>query len=101
MGYYTTHELTILEGDDFDIHYHEEEISKAAGYGGCFSDEIKWYSRREDMVEYSKKHPNTLFQIYGIGEESGDIWKEYYKNGKQHRIKGEIAFDEFDKESLG
>ena len=35
MGYYTRHELTILEGDDFNTDY-AKEIGEISDYGECF-----------------------------------------------------------------
>jgi hypothetical protein len=100
MGYYTQHELEILEGDDNVTNY-EQEISEIAGYSDCFDGEIKWYRHKEHMIEYSKKHPNTLFMLSGVGEEQPDMWREYYKNGMTHRIVGEMTFEDFNIESLG
>lgn len=100
MGYYTRHELEILEGNDYATPY-KQEISELADYGYCFEDEIKWYHHTEDMLKYSKKHPNTLFKLTGEGEEQPDMWQEYYKNGKFHRIVGVMVFEEFNIESLG
>lgn len=99
MGYYTRHELEILEGND-NVTDYEQEISEASGYSSCFDDEIKWYSHQEDMIEYSKKHPDTLFKLTGEGEEQPDMWQEYYKNGKTHRIVGKVVFEEFHIEAL-
>tara|TARA_R110000744_G_scaffold223127_1_gene341937 strand:+ start:2615 stop:2917 length:303 start_codon:yes stop_codon:yes gene_type:complete len=100
MGYYTRHELEIIEGGDHNIDY-ENEISLLADYGSCFEDEIKWYNRKEDMINYSEKRPNVLFKISGEGEEQPDMWEEYYKNGLSHRIVGVMTFEEFYIESLG
>ena len=100
MGYYTRHELEILEGDD-NVTDYAQEISEASDYNDCFEDEIKWYSHKEDMIKYSEKHPNTLFKLTGEGEEQPDMWQEYYKNGKTHRIVGVVVFEEFKIEALG
>ena len=86
MGYYTRYELEILEGND-NVTDYEQEISEASDYSSCFDDELKWYSYHKDMIEYSKKHPDT--------------WQEYYKNGKTHRIVGKVIFEEFHIEALG
>lgn len=101
MGYYTRHELEILEGND-NITDYKQEISGASAYNYCFNGyEIKWYSHKEDMIEYSKKHPDTLFLLSGEGEDQPDMWREYYRNGKTHRIKGVVVFEEFNIELLG
>ena len=100
MGYYTRHELEIIEGNDFKTDY-ESEICKELDYSHCFEEKIKWYNHKEDMIEFSKKHPNTLFMLSGEGEEQPDMWREYYKNGETHRIVGVVVFEEFNIESLG
>jgi hypothetical protein len=99
MGYYTRHELEILEGDD-NVTDYEKEITENY-QGAYFEDETKWYNHKNDMVDYSKKHPDTLFLLSGEGEEQPDMWREYYKNGLSHRIVGVMAFEDFDIESLG
>ncbi len=99
MGYYTRHELEILEGENHEINY-AAEIAIVSGYGDNFDDCIKWYDREKDMRAYSKKHPDTLFKVSGEGEESGDIWAEYYQNGLMYRCKAQIVFDDLDKSKM-
>lgn len=100
MGYYTRHELSIINGRDQSVDY-ENELTELTQYGRLFDDEIKWYNHEKDMIEFSKKHPNTLFMLYGEGEENIDIWKEYYKNGKTIRHIAEVVFPEFNENQLG
>jgi hypothetical protein len=101
MGYLTEYSLEIIEGDtSID---HEKEITKTTDYadwGSCFEGEIKWYSHDEDMEKYSRKYPDTVFRLEGHGEESGDIWVKYFKNGKMHYGKAKIVFDEYDESKL-
>ncbi len=99
MGYYTRFELQILEGDDYNTDY-KKEISELSDYSYCFGDSIKWYDHKQDMINYSKNHPNTLFLLIGEGEEQPDMWREYYKNGLSHRIVGVMTFEDFDIKSL-
>lgn len=99
MGYYTRHDLEILNGNDYTTDY-KSEISELAGYGDCFDDRIKWYNHEEDMRTYSQSHPNVLFKLSGDGEENGDLWVEYYFNGKMQREKIEVKFEPFDKSKL-
>ena len=101
MGYYTRYELEIVSGDDYVTDY-AEEISEASNYNDCFDDDIKWYDYANEMTEYSKKHPDTLFKILGYGEGDGepDVWEHYFKNGKSHKIQGKIVFEEFKIEEL-
>jgi hypothetical protein len=99
MGYYTRHELEILEGNDNQTDY-AQDICDLADYIDLFDDEVKWYSHEEDMKTFSAKHQNTLFKLSGEGEESGDIWIEYHKDGKMQRTKANIVFDKYDESKL-
>lgn len=99
MGYYTYHELGHNDmSGDVD---HESDINKLAGYSGLFEGEAtKWYDHEKHMREYSKRYPLITFELNGEGEETGDIWVEYYRNGKMQRIKAQIKFDPFDESKL-
>lgn len=99
MGYYTRHELEVVQGDNNETDY-EAEISELADYGNCFDDECKWYEHENDMRAYSLKHPQTVFALKGEGEESGDIWTEYYKNGKMQKCKAKIVVDDYNENLL-
>lgn len=61
---------------------------------------IKWYNHEEDIREFSKEHPDVLFTLEGWGEEQGDIWRKYFKNGKYYQVKAEINYPEFDETKL-
>lgn len=98
MGYYTYHELEIIgEGLVAD---HIEGIELESGYHGVFEEQIKWYDHEKDMRAYSRKHPDILFKISGEGEEAGDLWIEWHKDGKMQREKAVISFGEFDESKL-
>lgn len=99
MGYYTRHELEIVSGNDFVTDY-EQEITDSTDYSSLFDYEIKWYDCEEDMKAYSKNHTNVVFCINGKGEESGDIWKAYFQNGKMFKTKAKLMFEEFSTEKL-
>ena len=79
-----------------------QDLYDKATPGKCtsvfFEDEIKWYNHENDMRKYSKMFPKATFIVSGVGEEEGDYWKEYYKNGKMVRCNGDmtIAYDTFD-----
>ena len=98
MGYYTRH---TLEHDDPRPIDHEEGITEQSGYEfTVFDDELKWYSHEHDMRVYSEKFPTVTFILYGVGEEEGDYWREYYKNGKMVRHNGDmkVTYPEFNEE---
>lgn len=98
MGYYTYHELAV-KGISAEID-HEKEISDSTSYDDCFDHAIKWYEHEEDMRAYSAWHPDLIFELKGEGEEAGDLWIEYYKNGKMQRCEAQIMYAKFDESEL-
>jgi hypothetical protein len=99
MGYYTTHKLSIISENDLDVDFEQEIQEHTNGYAN-FEDSTKWYDCEDDMKSYSKKYPTIVFVIDGEGEESGDIWKAYFKNGKMFKTKAKLVFEEFSEDKL-
>ncbi len=98
MGYYTNHELEIVDGDIgliSELRNCCEEASYAIDDTGSEEQGCKWYDHEKDLREFSTKHPAALFVLNGEGEENGDIWREYYRNGKMQRCKAVIAMPKF------
>lgn len=62
----------------------------------------KWYEHDNDMIKISKKYPDLLFILTGVGEDfgEGDCWRKYYKNGKYQYTKGRIEYEPFDPNKL-
>lgn len=103
MGYYTRYQLRIQEGDPnliVDFREENEHVQYAIDNNGNCQEECKWYDSDKDMEAFSKKHPNTLFLLEGEGEESGDIWKQYWRNGKVQTVQGVIIFEPFDESKM-
>ena len=124
MGYYTRYELTLQNkgnyytsnivsymkemniasnGEMFYPFDHEFDYylkSDKNNYFDMESDECKWYDHDEEMLELSREFPNAVFCLYGVGEESEDIWYTYYKNGKSQYCPARIVFDEYDESKL-
>ena len=101
MGYYTRHELEVIDGDHdliADLVSENEEAAYAIDSGGEAMESCKWYSHEADLRAFSKKHPEALFRLSGEGEESGDIWAEYHRDGKMQRCKAKIVIPEFNAE---
>ncbi|MEI7792805.1 MAG: hypothetical protein WCI57_04950 [Candidatus Berkelbacteria bacterium] len=92
MGYDTYYMLFVDKDEDI----HSEQISEKYNEGcGMFDGLNRWHSIEEDMREYSKLYPDTLFQIHGDGDENGDLWDRYFKNGKMQVCYAEIPpYDE-------
>jgi len=101
MGYYTTYTLSTTQGYDNQEEI-EEKLQEISGYSIEFgwNDSCKWYTHEQDMKELSKSYPETTFLLEGEGEESGDIWQKYFKNGKMQVCKAEIVFPVFDESKL-
>ena len=65
--------------------------------GMCIEGEpTKWYGHRADMIELSKANPTILFKLHGEGEEAGDIWNQWHKNGKSQEESAVIQIPEYD-----
>ena len=71
MGYSTNYSLNILSGDDYKTDY-KEEISNFTDY----------------------------ISLFGEGEDSEDLWKAYFKNGKMQFCEAKIIYDEFNENEL-
>ena len=103
MGYYTSHELEVIEGDDSLIGKLRdgcEDAAYALDENGGSEESCKWYNHDIDMRKFSEKHPEALFRLSGEGEEAGDIWHEYYRAGKQQVCKARIVMPNFDADLL-
>lgn len=89
MGYYTNHTLQIIGGHE-DILREIIDNDPDTFYGldidGSPMDSVKWYSHEEDMRRISKEYPDLVFKLSGEGEEAGDLWIEYHKNGKMQPV---------------
>ncbi len=102
MGYYTHHTLRV-DGDTnliAELVAENEDASWSLAKNGDTEESSKWYNHREDMRIFSLRHPDVLFTLKGEGEESGDIWIEYYKGGKMQYCKAEIVLPDFDESLL-
>ena len=40
-----------------------------------------WYEHTDNMAEISRMWPGVLFTLHGTGEETGDQWVHYYRDG--------------------
>lgn len=104
MGYYTNYTL-IVDNEDFEniIWLFREEYADAKyalDEDGSSSGETKWYSHKEELEKFSKGFPDVLFTLSGEGEETGDLWKLYVKNGKSQLENAIITYKPFDESKL-
>jgi hypothetical protein len=65
-----------------------------------FTSSCSWYGHVEDMVEFSKQYPNIVFTLSGEGDETGDLWRKYFKDGKVQVVRAVFTFQPFDPEKL-
>jgi hypothetical protein len=104
LGYYTNFSLeaeNIGGNPDYDKEVirqnsPEDLVENLLGQSYLFNTDTKWYDHPEDMKKVSKAYPGVLFTLNGAGEESGDIWRKYYFDGKEQYTEARIEFDAFD-----
>lgn len=97
MGYYTDYDFS---NNPIEV---IEAIERESGYGnsyGGFYTNVKWYNHDDDMLRVSKMFPDIILKLEGEGEESDDLWKAYYKNGKMRIVKAKIVFEDFDESKM-
>ena len=104
MIYYTRYNLIALpEGSlkDADILNCLHNVNPLKGFNKYSSfaewaeEPRKWYDYNYDMTHLSSCYPNVTFILAGSGENVGDVWKRYYKNGRCVQcIKAVLFFEE-------
>lgn len=102
MGYYTNFQLEITPAVENDLQFFDE-FRELTGYNWQRDYEmydVKWYRWKDDMRDISKRYPDRLFQLDGQGEESDDLWRAFFKNGKSQICKARIVFDDFNEADL-
>lgn len=101
MGYYTTYEVSTeprMRGEE--QHRFRVRFKEQTDYHIDNLQDIKWYNHEDDMRRLSQEFPNHLLILSGEGEESGDIWRHYYLNGKVQKVKAVITYEQFDHSKL-
>lgn len=104
MGYYTNFKIDIKPEEPKDLReYLDSEDSRYYALIEALEDigePRKWYGHEDDMLEVSRKFPETIFELSGAGEEAGDLWRKYFKDGKIQRCHAQIMFEEYDESKL-
>lgn len=105
MGYCTNFSLGVHKGDTSieEVMLQSEDfegLNYAVDNYGDPCDPVKWYSHEKDMKELSTRFPNEVFVLHGEGEESGDVWYKYFKNGKMQECYAKITFEDYDENKL-
>lgn len=106
MGYYTAYSLNVIDKGtaDLDAIAYNVEAWNLPDYYRYDEDNFqwyaKWYEHEEDMKELSLKFPDTLFDLFGDGEDTEDYWHKYFKNGKMQYCPVHFEYDDFDESKL-
>jgi hypothetical protein len=109
MGYNTNYDLSVINAEHPQYVLFETWITNKpetlSGYKLLpfflgKADSCKWYEWNEDMLAVSKMFPDLVFCLHGEGEENGDAWYAYFKNGKVQLCRAIIKFDEYDEAKL-
>lgn len=95
MGYQTDYHLSIEQRNGLPLPEENaryiisvlRESCKEASYslkedGTPSGNESRWYEHKEDLAAFSLHYPDLVFDLYGEGEEAGDLWHLYAWNGK-------------------
>ena len=112
MGYYTYYNLNVRGIKSFEEFAElktsmlgkKDNIRQIIGYAldeGYYNnngeasfagnDCVKWYDHDEDMIALSKQFPDMTFQLNGDGENQGDLWETYYKNGESEDCRADCS----------
>ena len=111
MGYYTNYTLKLLPGhsDGWTIYAILRQLSHdnfpsdmyyTIDEEGNHINSSMWYKHEDDMRKLSIILPDVVFKLFGYGEDMGDIWHKYFKNGKMQYCKAKMVFDKFEIEKL-
>lgn len=102
MGYITTYTLKADSNKDaiVDLRFGYEDANYAVNDDGSTNESCKWYSHEEDLKGFSLLYPDTLFELHGKGQDEGDLWAKYFKNGKVQVAKAFISYPPFDETLL-
>ena len=100
MGYYTDFTLTVEGATPDDL---VDTLNEVTGY--VWEDDLalysaKWYDWAEDISKISLKYPDRMLSLEGSGEEKGDMWKAYIKNGKMQVCNAIVTFEPFDESKM-
>lgn len=60
----------------------------------------KWYEHDRDMLRLSRAFPEVLFVLWGEGENTEDLWKCYYLDGRVQEAPARVEYPAFDPDAL-
>lgn len=100
MGYLTDFTLSFYGDPIEDIVETLDSVTQYFWDEDLVLHESKWYDWQKHMREISRKYPDRLFVLEGVGEEQGDQWKAYIKDGKIQICNAIITFEPFDESKM-
>lgn len=110
MGYYTEHRLSVVSLKP-DARPSEEIISEMldGDFEAAYSINVdgstcypsKWYDHETTLKEFSKKRPDYVFILHGVGEEDDDVWEKDFWNGNMVVRRAKIVMPPFCLAALG
>lgn len=101
MGYDTQYFLSVMTESEEHYKSIKTEVDAAVlaiddglfedGTGGeWFAYDAKWYTQEEDMYRLSVQFPKILWCLHGDGDDSDDLWDEYWQDGRMQHCHMEI-----------
>jgi len=104
---YTYYELDVFSGDksiytilsELDRDEFEDLFCKINDDGSPNDNDTYW-DCEEDMKAISEMYPDIVFQLTGQGQIPDDMWRQYFKNGKSHKVDAIVTYPPFDEDKL-
>lgn len=98
MGYYTRFTLKTENDNEVDPLLDDTRakatLKQMSGYNwddDTIDHECKWYDWEEHLTKVSEDFPDVIFILSGEGEEQGDVWNAYARNGVLETFSANIA----------
>lgn len=66
---------------------------------GNWTEELVWVEHEQELREFSKQFPTVVFTLT-VEDKYGDLYRDYYKNGRMYSVEGYVTFEEFDEDNL-
>ncbi len=104
MGYYIYADLEVKNKKEKEIIAEFRRINGKASLAfdenGGRDNDVSWTECDEDLMDFSKKYPKTLFTMYIEGSGVMDFWVLYVKNGKFQKEEGQITYPKYNPKKL-
>ena len=107
MGYYTQYSFEVKFTDGTsdeeviaDLRDTNDNAEYAINADGSTKEECKWYDHVAELKEFSKRYPSAVLALAGEGEEGGDLWVKYFRNGKCQKCPAQIVYSPFNPDKL-